>query len=332
MLDNRSRRAQLLTIYMKTSKKVNYYQVAQGVWGLKIVFVNIYMIANRRGVGNNGWVLVDAGLKGSASKIVSMAEALFGEGAKPEAIILTHGHFDHVGALQELLAYWEDVPVYAHPFELPYLTGHSSYPPADPTVGGGLMSWISWLYPTKPIDISDRIQPLDTGGDIPELPEWKTIHTPGHTPGHISLFFKLNATLIAGDAFITTKAESAVYALSFAQKLSGPPKYLTTDWAEAAESVRKLYSLEPRIAATGHGYVMRGKELVTALAELVAHFEDTAIPAHGRYVKVPALADRQGVEYIPPIEISVKVNIALVALASIATGFFVAREVQKRYI
>lgn len=324
-------RKYICLIFMKTNKKVNYYQVAQGVWGLKIVFVNIYMIANRKGVAN-GWVLVDAGLKGSASKIVSMAEALFGSGTKPEAIILTHGHFDHVGALQELLQFWDDVPVYAHPLELPYLTGKSSYPPADPTAGGGLMAWLSWLYPLKPIDISNRIQALDTSGDIPELPEWKTIYTPGHSPGHISLFFKLNATLIAGDAFATTKTESAAYALTFAPKLSGPPKYLTTDWAQAAQSVRKLYDLQPRIVATGHGYAMRGKELATAFAKLVDSFEDTVIPAHGRYVKVPAVADAQGVEYVPPVEPSVKINLALVAFASITAGFFIAREMQKRYL
>jgi glyoxylase-like metal-dependent hydrolase (beta-lactamase superfamily II) len=316
---------------MNLSKKVNYYQVSQGVWGLKTLFVNIYMIANRKGVAD-GWVLIDTGVKGYASKIINMAESLFGQGAKPRAIILTHGHFDHTGNLQELLKHWDDVPVYAHPLELPYLTGKSSYPPADPTVGGGLMAWLSWAYPTKPIDLGDRVQALDTSGYIEELPEWKTIHTPGHSPGHISLFFKLNATLIAGDAFTTTKTESAAYSLTFAQKLSGPPQYLTTDWAQAAESVRKLYALEPRVAATGHGYAMRGKELQTELKELADNFEDVSIPANGRYVSVPAVADENGVEYVPPVMPSVKYSAVAVGLISMAIGFFAVREVQKRLL
>jgi glyoxylase-like metal-dependent hydrolase (beta-lactamase superfamily II) len=315
---------------MRTGK-VNYYQVTQGVWGLKTLFVNVYMIANRKGVAD-GWVLVDTGLRGYANKIISMAEALFGEGTKPEAIILTHGHFDHTGSLPELLKHWEDVLVYAHPLELPYLTGRSSYPPADPSVGGGLMSWLSWAYPTKPINLGDRVQALDTSGYIEELPEWKTVHTPGHTPGHISLFFKLNATLIAGDAFVTTKTESAIDALSFAQKLSGPPKYLTTDWAAAAESVRKLNALEPRTVATGHGYTMRGKELQSELKNLADHFEDIAIPQEGRYVKVPAQADENGVEYVPPLMPSVKYTAAAIGLVSLAVGFFAVREVQKRFL
>jgi glyoxylase-like metal-dependent hydrolase (beta-lactamase superfamily II) len=314
---------------MILSKKADYYQVTQGVWGMKTLFVNIYMIANRKGVAD-GWVLVDAGLRGYAPKIISMAESLFGEGTKPEAIYLTHGHFDHTGSLPELLKHWEDVPVYAHPLELPYLTGRSSYPPTDPTVGGGLMSWLSWAYPVKPIDLGDRVQALDISGDIPELPEWKTIHTPGHTAGHVSLFFKLNATLIAGDAFVTTKTESAFYALSFAQKLSGPPKYFTTDWAMAAESVRKLNALEPRTAATGHGYTMRGKELQIQLQELANNFEDVSIPAHGRYVQVPAVTDEDGVEYIPPVMSAVKYSVAALGLVGLAIGYFAVREVQKR--
>ena len=67
---------------------------------------------------------------------------LFGHGNRPAAILLTHGHFDHVGALKTLAEEW-DVPVYAHTLELPYLTGRSSYPPPDPSVGGGAMAAMS---------------------------------------------------------------------------------------------------------------------------------------------------------------------------------------------
>lgn len=315
---------------MKFNNKANYYQVAQGVWGMKTLFVNIYMIANRKGVAD-GWVLVDAGIRGYADKIIGMAESLFGAGTKPEAIILTHGHFDHTGSLPELLEHW-DVPVYAHPLELPYLTGRSSYPPPDPTVGGGLMAWISWMYPVKPLDLGDRVQALDTSGDIPELPEWKTIHTPGHTPGHVSLFFKLNATLIAGDAISTTKPSSALYALSFIQALTGPPRYLTTDWAAAAESVRKLNALEPRIIAAGHGYSMRGQGMQVQLQDLADNFEEEAIPTHGRYVKVPAIADTDGVEYVPPVPVSAKYTAAAIGIVGLAIGYFAIREVQKRLL
>jgi glyoxylase-like metal-dependent hydrolase (beta-lactamase superfamily II) len=305
---------------------IKYFQVSQGVWGMRLFFVNIYMIANRRGVGK-GWVLVDTGVKGSASKIIAMAEALFGPGTRPSAIILTHGHSDHAGSLTELLKSW-NVPVYAHKLELPYLTGRSSYPPADPEVGGGLMSLISWMWPTKPINVSRNLREIDHYEGVAELPEWKVIHTPGHTPGHISLFLPLNTTLIAGDAFTTTQSESAISVLTYRKKISGPPKYITTDWIAAAKSVRKLAALQPRIAATGHGSVMRGRELTTALSYLANRFESTAVPANGRYVGHGAIADENGVRYIPPYQGTLK-RTAAVAITATIVSFLLVRKAGK---
>ncbi len=77
---------------------------------------------------------MDAGLPRRHERIRAAAEARFGRGAKPEAILLTHGHFDHYGSARALATYW-DVPVYAHPLEVPFLTGKSMQPPGDPTPG-----------------------------------------------------------------------------------------------------------------------------------------------------------------------------------------------------
>lgn len=272
------------------------FSVAPGVWGRKDLFVNFYMIQDQK---SGSWALVDAGLKWSASKIRAMASELFGEGSRPTAIILTHGHFDHVGALPALIEEW-NVPVYAHPLEVPYLTGQSSYPPPDPTVGGGLMAAMSWMYPKGPIDVQDYVRPLPNDNSIPGLSDWKYIHTPGHAPGHISLFRESDRVLIAGDAFVTTKAESAMYALSSMKHLSGPPKYFTCNWASAELSVIKLAALDPEVAATGHGKTMRGEELRGALKKLSTHFKTVALPAEGRYLNEPAVTNEQGVLFLPP--------------------------------
>ncbi len=272
------------------------FSVAPGVWGRKDVFVNFFMIQDQT---TGAWALVDAGLKWSAKKIRKMGEELFGEDTRPSCIILTHGHFDHVGALQTLIEEW-NVPVYAHPLELPYLTGQSSYPPADPTVGGGLMSSMSWMYPKGPINVKDYLRALPGDNTIPGFGEWKYIHTPGHAPGHISLFRESDRVLIAGDAFVTTKAESAIYALSGMKHLSGPPKYFTCNWASAELSVIKLAALDPEIAATGHGKTMRGEELRGALKNLSLHFKAAALPEEGRYVNEPAVTNENGVMYLPP--------------------------------
>jgi len=230
---------------MNRRLSTKYFQVTQRVWGTKLLFVNVYMIANRPGAAK-GWVLVDTGTKGNADKIICMAEDLFGPGTKPTAIILTHGHSDHSGSLKDLLKVW-DVPVYAHALELPYLTGKSSYPPTDPTVGGGLMTLFSVFFPVKSINLRDKVRAIDVNEGIPELPEWKVIETPGHSPGHISLFLPVNSTLIAGDVLATTKTESAICVLNYIKKLSGPPKYITMDWEAAAVSVRKTPRWNPEL-------------------------------------------------------------------------------------
>lgn len=276
--------------------KVDLFAVAPGVWGMKDVFVNVYAILNP---SENNWFLVDAGVKWSAPKIKRMAELLFGAGSKPAAIILTHGHFDHVGSLVQLATEW-DVQVYAHHLEMPYLTGVSSYPPADPTVGGGLMADLSFLYPKTPINIEDRVISLPQSGLIPGLPEWKFIHTPGHAPGHISLFRDSDKVLIAGDAIVTTKQESALFVALQLKKLSGPPKYFTCDWSAAATSVRQIADLEPDVIATGHGRPMRGAGMRKTLHNLANDFYRVAFPKNGRYAHQPAVTDDSGIVSLPP--------------------------------
>ena len=254
-------------------------QVTPDLTRLRFLFVNLYLWG--RGAS---WVLIDAGLRGSADAIRTAAEERFGPGAKPKAIVLTHGHFDHVGALDDLLARW-DVPVYAHVQELPHLTGAADYPPPDPTVGKGVMALLSFAYPNQAIDLGSRVQALPEDGTVPNMPGWCWVHTPGHTQGHVSLFRDEDRCLIAGDAIVTTKQESLYAVATQAEELHGPPAYFTPDWIAARRSVERLAALEPAIAATGHGTPLRGEPLRLGLAELVARFDEVAVPSQGRYVR-----------------------------------------------
>ncbi len=233
--------------------------------------------------GEPGWVLVDAGVAGTRDLILKAAEERFGKEAPPAAIVLTHGHFDHVGALEDLAARW-DVPVYAHEHEHCYLDGRSSYPPPDPGVGG-LMARLSPLYPRGPVNVASRLASLPEDGSIPGMPGWRWIHTPGHCPGHVSLWREADRTIIAGDAVITTDQESAYAVAVQRPEIHGPPQYFTTDWSAAARSAEALAKLDPELLVTGHGQAMRGPEMRQALHDLADDFSRIAVPKDGKYVQ-----------------------------------------------
>jgi glyoxylase-like metal-dependent hydrolase (beta-lactamase superfamily II) len=255
-------------------------QVANDVAYRRLVLVNVAFFGSP-GAGDRGWVLIDAGLFGSKPFIKNTAEARFGPDARPGAIVMTHGHFDHVGVLEDLASGW-DVPVYAHPLEHPYLNGTESYPPPDPTVGGGLIALSSSLFPRSPVNVSDRLQSLPADGSVPTMPGWRWIHTPGHTRGHVSFWREADRTLIVGDAFVTTRQESVYAALTQAPEMHGPPMYYTPDWDSARESVRRLAALEPEVVVTGHGRAMRGQGMRDALHTLARNFDDIAVPKNRR--------------------------------------------------
>lgn len=295
---------------------------------LRTGIVNLFLY-RCPGDPSGSWVLIDAGLPGSAGRIVRAAEEWIGQGARLSAIVLTHGHFDHVGALRVLAERW-DVPVYAHRLELPYLTGLSPYPPPDPTVGGGAMAALSRFYPRGPIDLGSRVEPLPEDGSIPKMPGWRWIHTPGHTPGHVSFFRDEDRTLIAGDAFVTTKQESATAVLTQRPEVHGPPAYYTSDWESARRSVQRLAELEPWRVATGHGPPLEGPEMLAALQRLARHFGWLAVPAQGRYVGQPALANEYGVVAVPPPVPDPMARIALSVGIGLLVGVAVRRSSKVR--
>ncbi|MCJ8520789.1 glyoxylase-like metal-dependent hydrolase (beta-lactamase superfamily II) [Pseudorhizobium tarimense] len=245
----------------------------------KLSIVNVIFYGDP---GRDGWVLIDTGLPTSRSTIIECAERRFGENTRPAAILMTHAHFDHAGSLEELAQHW-DVPVYAHSLEAPFLNGETSYPPADPWVGGGAMSLLSPLYPRSPVDVRLRMRMLPEDGSVPFMPGWRWLHTPGHTPGHISLWRERDRTLIAGDAVITTGQESAYEVLTQKPEIHGPPRYLTPDWELSEQSARLLARLAPDLIISGHGRPVKGPNVTAKLRELAEKFRQIAVPDDARY-------------------------------------------------
>ena len=266
-------------------------EVTSDIARLQVAIANVYFV----GAPGGAWTLVDTGVPGFAAYIKLMAEQRYGAGARPEAIVLTHGHFDHAGSALALAREW-DVPIYAHPLEMPYITGKSLYPPYDPTVGG-FLAFALRLIPQTYRNLSPYVRALTEDGKVPSLPDWEWYFTPGHAPGHISLFRPSDRTLIAGDAFATVDADNAIDFLTSKRELNRPPAPATPDYESAQSSLQQLAGLEPLTVACGHGAAMSGPEIPT---QLHAFSRQTVMPEHGRYVLNPATTNEEGIVSVPP--------------------------------
>lgn len=103
----------------------------------------------------------------------------------PEAILLTHGHFDHVWGVDALLKLY-DIPVYMHPLDKQIMLDGAS-------VFKGMQSFKSLRHNFPTVDIADG-ETLHAGGT-----DWTVLHTPGHTPGGVCFWSRENNLLLSGD-------------------------------------------------------------------------------------------------------------------------------------
>ncbi len=233
------------------------------VVGRGLMRSNVYFVRSEP-----SWVLVDAGSADCATVIRKAAESLFGEGASPSAILITHGHPDHVGSARDLARSW-DCAVWMHPDELPMVRGdlaairrHAS--PLDRWV---VLPLLRLRGPKRAeavvarASLEDVARSFDPSAGLPGLPDWEAVPTPGHTPGHVAFYRSQDRVLISGDALVTMNLNSAWGLLRKSQEVSGPPRYATWDWRVAKESVARLAELEPVVVAGGHGTPMSGPQL-----------------------------------------------------------------------
>lgn len=264
--------------------------MAPDVGFLPVGLANVYFIGRPGGK----WIIVDTGFPGGADEVSAAAEARFGSDSRPEAIVLTHGHIDHVGNAAALADSW-DRPIYAHCLEVPFLSGKSAYPPADPTVGGAT-AFLSRFWPTRRRDLGGRLRGLQST-QVPGAGDWEWLPTPGHSPGHICLFRESDRILLTGDALLTVDIDSWRALLSRRRELARPPTPFTIDWNAARESLKKMAALRPKIIGAGHGIPMSNSDLPDRLENFAENFR---APRRGRYVWQAARTNEHGIVYLPP--------------------------------
>lgn len=134
--------------------------------------------------GQDACTVVDPGMHCDDS-VRELEQFLAAQHLTPDAVFLTHGHFDHVWGVEKFLEL-HNVPVYMHPADRPLAEDGSSAIP-------GAESFKSFRHSFPSVDIADG-DVLQSAGTA-----WKVIHTPGHSPGSVCYYSADNNLLLSGD-------------------------------------------------------------------------------------------------------------------------------------
>lgn len=173
-------------------------------------------------------VLIDTGFPGQYDDLRIAFEKIGMPISQLKAVILTHQDMDHIGCLPEILqGCGSQVKIYAHELDKPYIEGQL------PLLKDGHLE-----HPPKgKVD-----ETVTDGQELPFCGGIRVIHTPGHTPGHISLYLKQSKTLIAGDSMYSVNG-----------MLGGIHEPTTLDIETARFSLKKYTELDITSVVCYHG-------------------------------------------------------------------------------
>jgi glyoxylase-like metal-dependent hydrolase (beta-lactamase superfamily II) len=202
-------------------------QVMPGVVQLKTMAFSYYAADDH--------LIVDAAFSRNPRKILEGLRQAGYRSGDISSIVVTHSHPDHMGGLAALRESTRATVCALEP-ERPYILGQDSLVPRS--VVGHLFSF---LVRTRPAPV-DRV--LHEGDQVGGF---HVVSTPGHTPGHLSLWDPARSLVIAGDA-----------ARVMGRYVGPSPKGMNSDNAQAIESFRKLARIDFENFVGGHGEVVIG--------------------------------------------------------------------------
>ena len=215
-------------------------QIAPSIFRIPTLgdFINSYAF-----IDDDGQVsLVDCGLKRAPARIVRGLAALGKHPHDVTRIILTHAHNDHAGGAAELVASSSAPSVFAHRDDAKFLrTG--TLPPRDTSAGIGRLLH---RLPGGSFSPVQRVEELRDGQILDVAGGLQVVHTPGHTPGHISLLHPDSGTLITGDSIFNMNA-----------RMTWPLSAFCTSFSQTKITASVLAELEYRTAAFTHGPEIR---------------------------------------------------------------------------
>jgi len=214
---------------MKIAEGVEMLElVAEGFGGRSVLHPTLVYDENEA-------VLIDTGMPGQWDEIAEAMEELHVPISRLKAVILTHQDVDHIGSLPEVVIAKADIEVLAHRLDRPYIEGEIPLLKTNLSVMKRFIQTMQQEHADEMRRLCENLpkapvtRVVEDGEVLPYCGGMEILHTPGHTPGHVSVYLQRSKVLVAGDAMICVHG-----------KIEGPVKRTTPDLASAYSSIRRF--------------------------------------------------------------------------------------------